>query len=1301
MVALNGSIGTADLGNVDPDANDNAVDTTVGIVAAQAATGIYLQQLAGNLIVDNVAATSVTVNVRDVEFRSTTSLVTETRSLTQLNDLETTNNGPIKVRVDAGSLTINEGNDNDNIGVSAHGTGNILLRVYGAGSDIITTDDGGTNGEARITSGTGNITLRAADEISLTSQVSTGGAGTIYMVSGGNTDINRQITTATGDILLRSAANLSIDGQIVSASGDIGAIVAGNISQTANITTAGNLLLDVTGNVTMASAAETKVGTNLIIDSRGTITLGLLQATNVALNASQSILDGNDALNNVNSSNLRMVAVNGSIGAEDTGNPNSEFNANAIDITVGTVAAQAATSIYLQQTGNLIVDNVAATSVTVNVNDVQFRSTTSPVTETRSLTQLDDLETTNNGPVKVRVDAGSLTINEGNDNDNIGVRANSAGDVLLRVYGASSDIITTDDGGADGEARITSGTGHITLRAADDIALTAQVSTSGAGTIYMFADNGTAADAVAGIDINRQVTNASGDILLRSAANLSIDGPIVSASGDIGAIVAGNILQTANITTAGNLLLDVTGNVTMAPAAETKVGTNLIIDSRGTITLGLLQANNVALQASQNILDGNDALTNVRSTNLSMVATNGSIGQADAVADTEQLVGGIDLEVDTVAAQAATGIYLQEVAAGGSLVVGHVAAVSVDVQVRDVQFNSTSILTPEPRSLSALDDLETTNNGNIKIVVRNGSLTVNEGNDNDNVGVQAHGSGAILLRAIGASSDIITSDDAGPDGEARVVSGSGSILMLADDDISLTAQVKTGGVGTIDIIAANQSTVDEVGGIRINRQITSESGDITITSARDVRIDGGVQSTDAGDIRVNALNDIVVNATIQTNGAGTITLTALDRVSNPASDTRENGIYVNGRLESVDGTIKLVAGEDRLRYTSHILLNSTIQTAGTISFDATGHVEEKSNVVRVNGTNLIIVAGTFAHLHEVTVRQLTANVGGNIVGDVGLLRDWQKVNAVATSAGQKFFDKFNGLGPGTTFNANNVLTGGTALAGIPADRSKRYNLEEVFKKDYALFIRNNGDLKINSIKAGISHDAVRPNVYVETVGVNANLVVGDRPISEPGTAAADLATIRTKSSSNNEGGIVLVAGGTLTMDPNSRMITDTTVRQSVDFIGDVDDRLHGRALNAGESAFGFETTTYVLRNANRSPGPEGFIGEREQDRLVLQRVVMQFGETESEALISTLAMQITSSKNSMLVAKPAGQFKRAVVPPRSRQQVRALPLSSAGLRRLPTSFSQPTPYCQRSLSCDEPTISSFSNMPALKPPSRT
>ncbi len=70
----------------------------------------------------------------------------------------------------------------------------------------------------------------------------------------------------------------------------------------------------------MAPAVVSDVGDTLIIISGGNITLGLLDATHVALNATQSIFDGNGALNNVNATDLRMIALNGSIGTADLGN---------------------------------------------------------------------------------------------------------------------------------------------------------------------------------------------------------------------------------------------------------------------------------------------------------------------------------------------------------------------------------------------------------------------------------------------------------------------------------------------------------------------------------------------------------------------------------------------------------------------------------------------------------------------------------------------------------------------------------------------------------------------------------------------------------------------------------------------------------------------------------------------------------------------------------------------------------------------------------------------------------------------
>ncbi len=112
----------------------------------------------------------------------------------------------------------------------------------------------------------------------------------------------------------------------------------------------------------------------------------------MSLQATGDILDGNDVrlpltLNtNVRATNLRMVA-GGTIGRPDAITLNPEVNLEAIDLEVGTVAAQRPLVFYLQELavgGALTIGNVAPTSVTVNVQDVEFRSTTSLVTETRS-----------------------------------------------------------------------------------------------------------------------------------------------------------------------------------------------------------------------------------------------------------------------------------------------------------------------------------------------------------------------------------------------------------------------------------------------------------------------------------------------------------------------------------------------------------------------------------------------------------------------------------------------------------------------------------------------------------------------------------------------------------------------------------------------------------------------------------------------------------------------------------------------------------------------------------------------------
>jgi hypothetical protein len=214
-----------------------------------------------------------------------------------------------------------------------------------------------------------------------------------------------------------------------------------------------------------------------------------------------------------------------------------------------------------------------------------------------------------------------------------------------------------------------------------------------------------------------------------------------------------------------------------------------------------------------------------------MVAA-GSIGNSDVLNAPGSNVNAIDLQVTTVAAHSANGIYLREVTAGGNLIVGHVDAISVSVDVNQVIFNSTTSAVNETQTIAGRDDLTASSNGAVKVVVENGTLTVTEGDDNDGFGVQAIGSGSVLLEARGATSDVIV------DVDADVGSGTGHITLRADDDIDLNADLSTGGSGTIFMIAAS-GTLDAIGpevdGINVDGSMATVAGDILLTTSRDIR----------------------------------------------------------------------------------------------------------------------------------------------------------------------------------------------------------------------------------------------------------------------------------------------------------------------------------------------------------------------------------------------------------------------------------------------------------------------------------
>ena len=516
--AADGRIG--DAGATTSDTNADALDVNVDTLAADAETAIYVREVAsgGALTVDTSAGVTVDIEgVKQVRFDSGITDASEDDALASLEDLTTGTDGPIKVVAENGTLTINGGSDT--AGVSANGTGDVLLEARNAspatGSDVIVNAD--------VTSGTGHITLSAADDVDVNDVVSTGGNGTVYVVAGDNADdtlqgiaLDATLTTEDGDVLLKSSDDITQTALITSTNGDVGLVAADAITQTATgdiTTTDGDVLVQAGGDWTMdGDATITAGGQQVLGTSGGTIELGVISVTDavenhVALSAAVSILDANGAAINIeetvpaSATTLSLRAADGRIG--DAGATTSDTNADALDVNVDTLAADAETAIYVREVasgGALTVDTSAGVTVDIEgVKQVRFDSGITDASEDDALASLEDLTTGTDGPIKVVAENGTLTINGGSDT--AGVSAAGTGDVLLEARNASpatgSDVVVNAD--------VTSGTGHITLSASDDVDVNDVVSTGGNGTVYVVAGDN-ADDTVQGIALDATLT---------------------------------------------------------------------------------------------------------------------------------------------------------------------------------------------------------------------------------------------------------------------------------------------------------------------------------------------------------------------------------------------------------------------------------------------------------------------------------------------------------------------------------------------------------------------------------------------------------------------------------------------------------------------------------------------------------------------------------------------------------------------------------------------------------------------------
>jgi hypothetical protein len=327
-------------------------------------------------------------------------------------------------------------------------------------------------------------------------------------------------------------------------------------------------------------------------------------------------------------------------------------------------------------------------------------------------------------------------------------------------------------------------------------------------------------------------------------------------------------------------------------------------------------------------------------------------------------------------------------------------------------------------------------------------------------------------------------------------------------------------------------------------------------------------TTDGGSIALESLSgDIVIEpgqvpgVGISASGSGQIVLLT----------SNSGNIIVKGDVLSGTGNISFGAADS-------VVLGAQVATAGDMVLESIrGPIAELDDAARVQADDLLLKSGSFAHLHDTTVNTLTARTLTNAV-----LSSWQDLNLQASAQGDDFVDALGTVSEST----KNAL------------RAQYRFAERYQDTGYSLYVVNSKSLTIDSVIAGSfasgQMQSDKPGIYVETKA--GDLLVKD--------------TVASRSASSQAGGVVLVSGAKVLLDP-SATLQSNYIRNGVlqvQLINTID--LKARIFDALEKpnpAGGLFTTRIVSRNIfSESNLPEIPVSPGPTKRI-LQGVATHFG----------------------------------------------------------------------------------------------
>lgn len=581
-----------------------------------------------------------------------------------------------------------------------------------------------------------HASIIAGDDVSVTASVTAVGdvlltadnANSLDVFNG--IDADASLASTAGTVLLRSNFDLRVS-DATTAGIAIGLAAENDIFLDASLDAETGVLLAAGRDLTMTSLATVTAQETVVATADSTLRLGAITAPEIGLSAGGDILDANGAAINLTAQQTSLRA-GGSIGSSDLGNL-PQANAAAIDTDVAVLAAESFSGIYINEADDILIGLVDAISISASATRIALAGSGESADESAAVESLEDLTVFSEGVIKMVSTTGTITISDNDDNNSLGINlfsSDSVGDVLLQ---AAVDIVIN--------AGILATSSNITLIAGDDIDVNDHVIATGTGTVNLYAGN-VLRDTLLGVHMQASASIQTDNSDLRIAADN--EGDIWLSSVDVGS---------------GSVSLLAEGSI---------FDSNLTAQNVVADTLRMVGDAVINADGSQASFSGNGV---------------GSIGSASAE---------IDIAVNVVTAQSATGIFLQE---ADDITIG----ASGDVSVARANFNSSRDMVIDP----SRSDLVTTHGGTISLLSNAGSIRIEDGDDGDLNGIAA-GQGSIRLLAAGSitAAPLVTD----PAHTASVQGGhltllAGSFIHLPDTAVS-TLEVAI-------LLASNQQTEND------------------------------------------------------------------------------------------------------------------------------------------------------------------------------------------------------------------------------------------------------------------------------------------------------------------------------------------------------------------------------------------------------------------------------------------------------------------------------------------------------------